>query len=243
VRRLLATVAVLLVAVPAARADVRVRVLPPVAGVEVVHHGTTYRTDSNGVVVLPGSRRAVTPETISIRELKRGGQRYVFDRWFGATKDADITAGLLYYQRTTFSFRNLDGETVPTAEIQLLRIKAQTGQVIDRHTSELDQSVELLAQRVQPLGGGPVVKDVLWSAQVVQIRGTNVVRSSAQKWQPATEQKVDFELDFYPMDIRAIDAFYGRATGVLNALPAPRIVTWYVPRGSAGMTTRPSLRP
>jgi hypothetical protein len=250
VRRLVATIAILLVAVPAARADVRVRVLPPVAGVAVVHDGIAYRTDSDGFVVLPGTRRTVQPENVLIRELKRGGQRYAFDRWFGATKDADIVAGLLYYQRSTFSFHNLDGETVPTAEIQLLRIKAQTGQVIDRPTAELGESVELLAQRVQPLGGGPVVKDVLWSAQIVQIRGTNVVRSSAQKWEPATEQRVDFELDFYPMEIRAIDAFFGRHTGgdalvefpdghtQVYGLKHGRVVIPALPRGTYEVTIR-----
>jgi hypothetical protein len=122
-------------------------------------------------------------------------------------------AGLSYYQRTAFSFHNLDGGAVPLGEIQLLRIKAQTGQVIELRSKQLADSVELLAQRVQPLGGGPVVKDVNWSAQSVQIRGTNVVRSSAQRWDPAKEQQVSFELDFYPMDIRGVDAFFGRTTG------------------------------
>ncbi|MDX6377869.1 MAG: hypothetical protein QOE98_2172 [Gaiellaceae bacterium] len=212
-RRLLVGLALLLVAVPAAAADVRMRVLPPVSGVGVEYAGVTYRTDQNGFVDIPGTRRVVGPENVKVSELKRGGRRYTFDRWFGATADAALVAGLRYYQRTTFSFRNLDHKAVPSAEIQLLRIKAQTGQVIERRTSELDDSVELLAQRVQPLGGGPVVKDVVWSAQSVQIRGTNVVRSSAQRFEPSKESKVVFELDFYPMDIKGVDAFFGRATG------------------------------
>jgi hypothetical protein len=212
-RRLLLALVLLVVAVPAAAADVRVRVLPPVTGLDVEFAGKTYRTDGDGFVVLPGTRRDVGPDKITIRELKRGGKRYKFDRWFGATADAQIVAGLLYYQRTVFSFRNLDSEAVPTDQIQLLRIKAQTGQVIERRTAELNDSVELLAQRVVPLGGGPVIKDVAWSAQIVQIRGTNVVRSSAQRWEPSKEQRVAFDLDFYPMEIRGIDAFYGQATG------------------------------
>ncbi len=249
-RRLLAVLVLLLVAAPAASANVRLRVLPPVSGVAVVHNGVTYRTDADGFASIAGTRRDVRPENVTIRELKRGGKRYTFDRWFGATADADIVAGMVFFQRTTFDFHNLDGEIVPTDQIQLLRIKAQTGQVLDRTTKQLADSIELLAQRVQPLGGGPVVKDVNWSAQIVQIRGTNVVRSSAQKWTPATETKVTFDLDFYPMEIRAIDAFFGRGTSgdalvefpdghsQVYALKHGRAVIPALPRGTYEVTIR-----
>ena len=249
-RRLLAVLALLLVVVPAASGEVRLRVLPPVAGLSVKHNGVTYKTDSDGFVSIAGTRRDVRPENVTIPELKRGGKRYKFDRWFGPTTDADMVAGMLFYQRTVFDFRNLDGDIVPIDQIQLLRVKAQTGQVVDRTAQQLADSVELLAQRVQPLGGGPVVKDVNWSAQIVQIRGTNVVRSSAQKWTPSTESKVTFELDFYPMEIRAIDAFYGRgASGdalvefpdghtQVYALKHGRAVIPALPRGTYQVTIR-----
>ncbi len=249
-RRLLAVLALLLVVVPAASGEVRLRVLPPVAGLSVKHNGVTYKTDSDGFVSIAGTRRDVRPENVTIPELKRGGKRYKFDRWFGPSTGADMVAGMLFYQRTVFDFRNLDGDIVPIDQIQLLRVKAQTGQVVDRTAQQLADSVELLAQRVQPLGGGPVVKDVNWSAQIVQIRGTNVVRSSAQKWTPSTESKVTFELDFYPMEIRAIDAFYGRgASGdalvefpdghtQVYALKHGRAVIPALPRGTYEVTIR-----
>ena len=110
-RRLLAVLVLLLVIVPAASADVRLRVLPPVEGVSVGHNGITYQTDPDGYVTIPGTRRDVRPENVSITELKRGGKRYTFDRWFGASGEADMVAGMTFFQRTVFDFKNLDGET------------------------------------------------------------------------------------------------------------------------------------
>ena len=94
-RRLLAVLALLLVVVPAASGEVRLRVLPPVAGLSVKHNGVTYKTDSDGFVSIAGTRRDVRPENVTIPELKRGGKRYKFDRWFGPTTGADMVAGLL----------------------------------------------------------------------------------------------------------------------------------------------------
>ena len=199
-------------------------------------------------MTLPGTRRTVIPEAIQVRELSKGGQRYAFSRWFGASTGADITAGLDYYQRISFSFRNLDGDPVPVSGIQKLVIKAQTGQVISRSTQQLADSVEVLAERVQPLAGGPIVKDVTWSAQVVQISGANVVRSSKQKWQPASDKQIKLDLDFYPLQIRGVDAFFGRAAGSRAVLQFPdghsqtyplhhgRVVIPALPRGSYNVT-------
>jgi hypothetical protein len=247
-RTALATLALLLVGVPAAEASVRLRVLPAIPGVVVVYQGVTYKTDARGYVALPGTRRTVVPDAIQVRELITGGRRYTFARWFGASTGADITAGLDYYQRITFTFRNLDGVPVPDSQIQKLVIKAQTGQVINRTTKDMADSVEVLAERVQPLAGGPIVKDVTWSAQVVQISGANVVRSSMQKWQPANDGHIKLELDFYPLQIRGVDAFFGRGAGGRAVLQFPdgptqtyalhngRVVIPALPRGTYNVT-------
>jgi hypothetical protein len=247
-RTALATLAVLLAGVPAADAAVSLRVLPPVSGVAVVYRGVTYKTNGRGYVALPGDRRTVKPEAIQVRELSVGGQRYSFARWFGASTGADITAGLDYYQRITFSFRNLDGDPVSGSQIQKLVIKAQTGQVINRTGQQVGDSVEVLAERVQPLAGGPVVKDVTWSAQVVEIAGANVVRSSRQRWQPASDKQIALDLDFYPMQIRGVDAFFGRGAGNRAVVQFPdghtqtyalhhgRVLIPALPRGSYNVT-------
>jgi hypothetical protein len=106
----------------------------------------------------------------------------------------------------------------------------------------------VLAQRVQPLAGGPVVKDVTWSAQVVQISGANVVRSSKQKWQPASDKQIALDLDFYPLQIRGVDAFFGRAAGQRAVVQFPdghtltyplhngRVLIPALPRGSYNVT-------
>jgi hypothetical protein len=223
-------------------------VLPAIRGVAVVYQGVTYKTDAQGYVALPGTRRTVKPEAIQVRELTTGGQRYSFARWFGASTGADITAGLDYFQRITFSFRNLDGDPVPDSQIQKLVIKAQTGQVINRAAKDIGESVEVLAERVQPLAGGPIVKDVTWSAQVVQISGANVVRSSMQRWQPANDRQIALDLDFYPLQIRGVDAFFGRGAGGRATVQFPdghtqdytlhhgRVVIPALPRGTYNVT-------
>jgi hypothetical protein len=194
-----------------------VRLIPPIADVEVVFRGETFRTDDRGRVRIP----AVSPEAVegSLRvptQEVADGVRVEQNRWY-----PDLQLALDVYRRVSFAFTDRPGLDIDTATIPTITLKSTVGGVYRYRGAELDAEHWLHAERVTTVQAGALARPITYSVQRVMVDGTNVVNRSQQRFDPTQVQDVSIWLLFFPAEFQVRDAVFGFPIGSSIRLTFP----------------------
>ncbi len=209
-----------------------VETIPATPNLRVVYQGTTYRTDSHGVALLPPrliSRPRVLPTAVS------ANQRAVFQRWYG--RSVRLRAALDVYYRVRLRYVDLQGRPIDPNTVSSIQIRSSIGERFHPTTRIL----WLRGTRVVPLNGGLESKPIYYTIERVVVGGSNVVNESQQKFFPARERGVTVQLLFYRARFRSRDAFFGFAVGDRIRLTFPQGTTRRYRLGADGTVVLPSL--
>lgn len=247
-RRLAAVLAFLVTAATpaaaAARPSVRtvpfaVRVIPTFAGVPITIDGRTAWTDANGIAhfaALPAGSDFVNRVHAADTEFTLHGRRVRIEQ--ARVYDRGATVSLYVYYQTRFTFSNATHGPFDRTLIRTVTVKSTTGAI---ETLDANKPAWLFGTRVVPLAGSLEAKDVLWSAQDVPYKGSNLVNSSQQRFAPAHSATVNFSLLFFHARLHIYDAFFGFGQGRSIELTFPNGSTQRFAIAANGSVDIPSL--
>ncbi len=219
------------------RKPLRVRTAPPLPGLRFDYKGRTFVTDKNGEFriardLLPAEAGVLRSLRV-IKNLKlrsganESGLEYRIERFYGvgaktATTRAQaaelaqrpIRAAVNAYVRVSFEFVDRSGRKVEPASLDAVTIKRSDGAVFTLGPAALGGSPKLFqGNRVVPLSGELVAKDLDYRIQSVLVGGNNVVNRAQQAFTPMRSGKVRVELLFYSARVTARDMLFGFAIG------------------------------
>ncbi len=193
-----------------------VETIPPTPNLPVVYRGIIFRTNSQGVALLPPQlvgRPRVPPTTVS------AGRRAIFQRWYG--RSVRLRAALDIYYRVRLRYVDLHGRLIDPKRVSSIQIRSSIGERFHPTTRIL----WLRGTRVVPLNGGLESKPIYYTIERVVVGGSNVVNESQQKFFPARERGVTVQLLFYRARFRSRDAFFGFVVGDKIRLTFPQGTT------------------
>jgi len=209
-----------------------VETIPPTPNLPVVYRGIIFRTNSQGVALLPPQlvgRPRVPPTTVS------AGRRAIFQRWYG--RSVRLRAALDIYYRVRLRYVDLHGRLIDPKRVSSIQIRSSIGERFHPTTRIL----WLRGTRVVPLNGGLESKPIYYTIERVVVGGSNVVNESQQKFFPARERGVTVQLLFYRARFRSRDAFFGFVVGDKIRLTFPQGTTRRYRLGADGTVVLPSL--
>ncbi|MEV0809082.1 hypothetical protein [Micromonospora sp. NPDC050200] len=187
-------------------------------GVMVKVDGNTARSDAKGRIELPVrnfidlERRLVVPETqIS------GDRKVIFDRFRG---DVDsgvhgkvVELGLRTTRLVSWSFLDRFGATVPADRVASMRLRSNTGEIVELDGPELAQPRWVAESRTQQGPQGLASKQLYYVVDTVMVDGTSVVNRAGQKFVPWEQQAWVVQLLFFRVSFTATDMFFTQQVG------------------------------
>jgi hypothetical protein len=190
--------------------------------------GRVYTTDQRGRTTIPAAdlqrlpRRLLAGRVMDlvrrIRPLaarRSGGSRLRIERWYFRPRAPGLTlaAGVDRYRPVRFSFVSRTGRPVSRALLDSVQIRRIDGAVINLTPEQLARPILLRANRVVPLHGALVSKQLLHRIQRVSVEGSNVVNRAQQSFLPNATGSVRVRLLFYAVGFQARDTLFGFPIG------------------------------
>jgi hypothetical protein len=198
--------------------DLRVVTVPAVAGAVFTLDGVPYTTDASGELTVPGvGSLAGLDQRL---QYQGGGSNLVakvdFTRLYdvgAASSSREVVAQFLRSDAVNLSFVDQTGGEVPLERVERVVLKSSLGVEFAYDGAQLAAPQVLPSVRTIPSPTGRETKDIYYTVQEVTIDGTNVVNRSQQKFLPAQVDQVSIETQFFRVEVRVADAFFGVATG------------------------------
>jgi len=201
----------------AAPRQLKIQTIPVVASATFEVDGQSYVTGEDGTATVPAVDFEIADATLKFVDVNdRDGSQALFQR-FTDIRSAD-PGGIVYALFTiafpvTFSYVDLQGETVDAERVSRLGIKSSTGVAYELSGDELTQPLMLPAMRVVPRPSGLEIKDIYYTVQEAMIDGTNTVNRSQQKFFPTDTRSLAVTTRWYRVRLSASDALFGFDAG------------------------------
>jgi hypothetical protein len=214
---------------------ITVRTVPALPNVQFTFDGQPRGTDTTGRVTWTAEHNlAKHTLTLVNTSMASPDRRYRFARWSGQ-RDPDqafrptvsglpmranytVTAAFAVQYPVQARFVDAQGSPVDLTSISTVKVRCDTGAVIDLPTSGttwLDGSLPKYQRSALVTG------HLSYSLQSVVMNGTNVVDAGRQRLDPGASATPTFTLQFHDLTIRARDALLHGAVGSWAELTYP----------------------
>ncbi|MEV5822610.1 hypothetical protein ABUL04_13040 [Micromonospora harpali] len=222
---LLGALAVLLLPAPAVAAPasalpgtLKIQMVPPIKGVVVTVDGNTARSDPQGRLRVRvrnftglDQRFTVVPTEVS------PDRRVLLDRFRGSldhgVHSRTVEVGLRTQRRVTWRYADRDGAPVPVDRVTEMRLRSNTGEVIELTGADLARPLWVAESRTQQGPRGLASKQLYYVVDTVMVDGTSVVNRAGHKFVPWERQDWLIELLFFKVSFTADDMFFAQRAG------------------------------
>ncbi|MGC1214055.1 MAG: hypothetical protein WA890_22690 [Micromonospora sp.] len=229
---------------PARPGVLHLQTVPPLRGVVVKVDGTVARSDARGRIqvavrnFIDLDKRLVVPETRISDDRK-----VIFDRFRGdvdaGARGKVVELGLRTVRLVSWSFIDRFGAVVPADRVAAMRLRSNTGEVLDLSGPELTRPRWVAESRTQQGPRGLVSKQLYYVVDSAMVDGTSVVNRAGQRFVPWERTAWIVQLLFFRVSFTATDMFFThqvgdgieltRADGGVQRLPFGRDGTAVVP--------------
>ncbi|EEP69968.1 hypothetical protein MCAG_00295 [Micromonospora sp. ATCC 39149] len=222
---LLGVLAMLLLPAPAVAAPasalpgtLKIQMVPPIKGVVVTVDGNTARSDRQGRLSVRvrnftglDQRFTVVPTAVS------PDRRVLLDRFRGSldhgVHSRTVEVGLRTVRRVWWRYADRDGAPVPVERVTEMRLRSNTGEVIELAGADLARPLWVAESRTQQGPRGLASKQLYYVVDRVMVDGTSVVNRAGHKFVPWERQNWLIELLFFKVSFSASDMFFTRRAG------------------------------
>lgn len=203
---------------PARPGILHLQTVPPLRGVTVKVDGKLARSDGKGRIQIAVrnfidlDKRLVVPETRISDDRK-----VIFDRFRGdvdaGARGKVVELGLRTSRLVSWSFIDRFGAVVPPDRVAAMRLRSNTGEVLDLAGAELTRPRWVAESRTQQGPRGLVSKQLYYVVDSAMVDGTSVVNRAGQKFVPWERTAWVVQLLFFRVSFTATDMFFTHQVG------------------------------
>lgn len=225
-----------------------IQIIPALPGVQFSVDGQTVTSDASGVVRFDLDRAGKHHIELVTTEIRDDEMWATFSRWrdevFTPERDVDLPIreplqiGFDVKYRVSWSYVDLDGQTVDPARVESITIKGTHGVV---HQIRDDEPIWLLATRIVRLRSSLEEAKIQWGVESVMIDGANVVNQGQHRFFVNRGDNWSISLLLYAARISARDALFGFPLGSGFTLQSPDNQIRAVDGGPNQQVTVPGL--
>jgi hypothetical protein len=192
--------------------------VPAIAGVVVQVDGATAQSDANGRIAVRVrnfvglEQRLVVPATQVAADRK-----ITFDRvrgeLIGGVSGKVIELGIRTTRLVSWRFLDRFGGEVPISRVRSMRLRSNTGEVVDVDGVRLGQPHWVAESRTQQGPGGLVSKQLYYVVDSAVVNGASVVNRAQQRFVPWDQQQWAVQLLLYRVTFTANDLLFTDRVG------------------------------
>jgi hypothetical protein len=256
-RRLLLAVAFGFLAMPASPAfaapprvslpgTLNLQTVPAIAGVVVQVDGITALSDANGRVAVRVRNFVGLEQRLVVPAIQVAADRKVtLDRvrgeLSGGVTGKVIELGLRTSRLVSWRFLDRFGGDVPISRVRSMRLRSNTGEVVDVDGAALSQPHWVAESRTQQGPGGLVSKQLYYVVDSAVVNGASVVNRAQQRFVPWEQQQWQVQLLLYRVTFTANDLLFTDRVGHGVELTRPDGSTERLRFGKDGTVAVPDL--
>ena len=220
--------------------------VPPMAGVLVQVDGVTGRSDAGGKIAVRVRNFIGLAQRIKVPTTQVSVDRTVtFDRFRGEP-DAGVTGravelGIRTSRLVSWRFLDRFGGDVPTARVNAMRLRSNTGEVFDLTGPQLAAPQWVPESRTQQGPNGLVSKQLYYVVDSAVVGGASVVNRAQQRFVPWERQQWLVQLLLYKVSFSSGDFLFTDQVGKGIELVRPDGSRDRLPFGADGTVVVPDL--